>query len=325
MNDAVVIGGGPAGAACALWLHQLGMDVLLLEAGPAVGGLQLNSPYTNRWIPGLQGKTGQQVAAQLQDHLESANVPHSLGFWVTGIRARPSGLGWEVSGRGAVHRARHVVIATGSKPRRGGFVPSDTVGIGPGVAMERIAVAGKRVAILGGGDNAFDQAGFALRRGAASVDIFCRRRPRAQALLLKQVAPECVHVGPFEADQSSMTVDGEAFDVIGVQYGFEASIPAGLRLALDDGCIEVDRHGAVPGLPGLYAAGEVTNFLHPCVTTAYAHGVQVAKSIQAAVQDSLTQSTWYVREPSSLSCSTSPWTSVSKPGNLALNERVNFR
>lgn len=282
MNDAVVIGGGPAGAACALWLHQLGMDVLLLEAGSAVGGLQLNSPYTNRWIPGLQGKTGQQVAAQLQDHLESANVPHSLGFWVTGIRQRPSGLGWEVSGRGAVHRARNVVIATGSKPRRGGFVPSDTVGIGPGVAMERLAVAGKRVAILGGGDNAFDQAVFAQRRGAASVEIFCRRRPRAQALLLKQVAPECVHVGPFEADQSAMTVDGQAFDVIGVQYGFEASIPAGLRLALDDGCIEVDRHGAVPGLPGLYAAGEVTNFLHPCVTTAYAHGVQVAKSIQNA-------------------------------------------
>jgi hypothetical protein len=101
-------------------------------------------------------------------------------------------------------------------------------------------------------------------------------------LLLKQVAPECVHVGPFEANQSAMTVDGRAFDVIGVQYGFEASIPAGLRLALDDGCIEVDRHGAVPGLPGLYAAGEVTNFLHPCVTTAYAHGVQVAKSIQNA-------------------------------------------
>jgi thioredoxin reductase len=282
MNDAVVIGGGPAGAACALWLHQLGMDVLLLEAGSAVGGLQLNSPYTNRWIPGLQGRTGQQVAAQLQDHLESANVPHSLGFWVTGIRPRASGLGWEVSGRGAVHRARNVVIATGSKPRRGGFVPSDTVGIGPGVAMERIAVAGKRVAILGGGDNAFDQAVFAQRRGAASVEIFCRRPPRAQALLLKQVAPECVHVGPFEANQSAMTVDGRAFDVIGVQYGFEASIPAGLRLALDDGCIEVDRHGAVPGLPGLYAAGEVTNFLHPCVTTAYAHGVQVAKSIQNA-------------------------------------------
>ena len=325
MNDAVVIGGGPAGAACALWLHQLGMDVRLLEAGPAVGGLQLRSPYTNRWLPGLQGRTGQEVAAGLQDHLLDANVPHTVGFEVTAIRQAAGARHWEVAGGRTVHRARHVVIATGSKPRRGGFVESDCIGIGPGMSMERIAVAGRRVAILGGGDNAFDQASFALRRGAASVDIFSRSAPRAQPILQRQVSAEAVHVGPFDVDPKAMTVNDRPFDVLGVQYGFEASIPAGLRLALDDGYIEVDRSGAVPGLSGLYAAGEVTNFWHPCVTTAYAHGVQVAKSIQNADQVSLTQSTWYVREPSPLSCSTSPCTSVSKPGNFELNSRVNFR
>jgi thioredoxin reductase len=282
MNDAVVIGGGPAGAACALWLHQLGMDVRLLEAGPAVGGLQLRSPYTNRWIPGMRGRTGQQVAAELQDHLLDASVPHTVDFEVTAIRQAAGGRQWEVAGGRAVHRARHVVIATGSKPRRGGFVESDCVGIGPGIAMERIAVEGRRVAILGGGDNAFDQAGFALRRGAASVEIFTRSAPRAQPILQRQIAVEAVHAGPFHADSQAMTVNGQPFDVFGVQFGFEASIPGALRLALDDGYIEVDRSGAVPGLPGLYAAGEVTNFWHPCVTTAYAHGVQVAKSIQNA-------------------------------------------
>ncbi|SHN18972.1 hypothetical protein [Rhizobacter sp. OV335] len=57
-----------------------------------------------------------------------------------------------------------------------------------------------------------------------------------------------------------MTVNEQPFDVPGVQFGFEASIPGGLRLALDNSYIEVDRHGAVPGPPGLYAAGEVSNF-----------------------------------------------------------------
>jgi len=279
MEDVLVIGGGPAGAACALWLHQLGMAVRLLEAGPAVGGLQLRSPYTNRWIPGVQGKTGQEVAAELHAHLCDASVPHSVDFHATAIRRDAAAGTWEVSGRGHLHRARHLVLATGSTPRAGGFEESANVGIGPGLSMERIEVRGRRVAILGGGDNAFDQAAFAASRGAARVDIYCRRRPRAQPLLQRQVDPDCVHVGPFEADPRTMTVNGRPCDVIGVQFGFQANIPAGMRLPLHGGYIDVDRRGAVPGHPGLYAAGEVTNFWHPCVTTAYAHGVQVAKSI----------------------------------------------
>jgi thioredoxin reductase len=279
MEDVLVIGGGPAGAACALWLHQLGMAVRLLEAGPAVGGLQLRSPYTNRWIPGVQGQTGQEVAAQLHAHLRAAAVPHSVGFHATSIRTDAASGDWAVSGPLGTHRARHVVLATGSTPKHGGFVESAHVGIGPGLSMERIDVRGRRVAILGGGDNAFDQAAFALSRGAASVDIHTRRKPRAQPLLQRQVAAASVHVGPFVADQEAMTVDGVRYDVIGVQFGFQACIPAGMPLPLREGYIDVDRRGAVPGFRGLYAAGEVTNFWHPCVTTAYAHGVQVAKSI----------------------------------------------
>ena len=286
MEDVLVIGGGPAGAACALWAHQLGLRVRLLEAGPAVGGLQLRSPYPNRWMPGLQGKTGQEVAASLQAHLEDAAVPHSVNFNAVKIRRGVERAGWEVSNERITHTARCVVIATGTKPRREGFAETDGVGIGPGMSMERLDVAGKRVAILGGGDNAFDQAFFALQRGAGSVDVYCRSTPRALPILQRQVPAHCIHVGPFRADQSRMTVDGTPYDIIGVQFGFEASIPGGLRLPLREGCIHVDRRGAVPEFPGLFAAGEVTNYWHPCVTTSYAHGVQVAKSMQRDMRNS---------------------------------------
>lgn len=280
VEDVIVVGGGPAGAACALWAHQLGLRVLLLEGGSAVGGLQLRSPYRNRWIPGLQGKTGQAVAASLQAHLEDAGVPHRLGFAAASIRRRGGPAPWEVSNERTTHLARHVVIATGTRPRHGGFVESDRVGIGPGLSMERLDVVGKRVAILGGGDNAFDQAGFVMQRGARRVDIYCRRAPRAQPILMRQLDPRCLHVGPFNADPLDMTVNGVSYDAFGIQFGFEASIPGGLRLPLNDGYVHVDRHGAVPHHPGLFAAGDITNYWHPCVTTSYAHGVQVAKSIQ---------------------------------------------
>ena len=285
IEDVIVIGGGPAGAACALWAHQLGLRVLLLEAGPAVGGLQLRSPYRNWWIPGVQDKTGQQVAASLQAHLEAAAVPCRLNFPVTAIRRSAGHVGWEVSDGRAAHAARYVVIATGAKPRCEGFVESDCVGIGPGISMERLDVAGKRVAILGGGDNAFDQAALARQRGARCVDIYCRRAPRAQPILMRQVEARHVHVGPFHADQPSMTVNGTPYDVFGVQFGFRACIPAGLHLPLkEEGYVDVDHRGAVVGVPRLFAAGEVTNYWHPCVTTSYAQGVQVAKAIQNELQ-----------------------------------------
>jgi thioredoxin reductase len=282
LEDVVVIGGGPAGAACALWLHQLGQQVLLLESQDAIGGLQRRSPYTNRWLPGVLDQAGHEVAAALQRHLQAAGVPYRLGFQAERL-GRARGGGFQVWGGGQVIGAAHVVLATGARPRAGGFADGGPVAIGPGAPMERLPVAGKRVAILGGGDNAFDQAAFVQARGAAAVHVYCRSAPRAQPLLRGRVPHEQVHVGPFVADAAGMTVNGRPYDLFGVQFGFEACVPPGLRLPLRDGCIVVDRHGAVPSVRGLHAAGEVTGFWHPCVATAYAHGIQVAKAIQQAL------------------------------------------
>jgi thioredoxin reductase len=91
----------------------------------------------------LQGKTGQEVAASLRAHLEAAAVPHLVNFTAAKIQRSAEHAGWDVSNERATHTARYVVIATGAKPRREGFVENDRVGIGPGVTMERLDVAGK--------------------------------------------------------------------------------------------------------------------------------------------------------------------------------------
>ena len=281
-TDVLVIGGGPAGVACGLWLHQFGIGCLLLEDRSCLGGLQMRSPYVNRWVPGLQGRTGQQVGSELERHLLAAGVPHLLDSRVTSVRRNGDRERWEVSTWRRTHSARCIVVATGTRPRDGGFVESAAVGIGPGTSTERIDVRGRRVAVLGGGDNAFDQAAFILGRGARQVDIYCRRAPRAQPLTQQQArsAGARVHVGPFHADAAALQVNGRGYDAFSVQYGFESSIPPGLALPMANGRVLVDRYGAVPGLPAVFAAGDVADFLHPCVATAMAHGIQVAKAIQ---------------------------------------------
>jgi thioredoxin reductase len=274
----IIIGGGPAGISCAIWLKKLGVESVLLEASAQLGGLQTRSPYENLWIPGVQGKTGQQVAASLAAHAEALGVDVRLNtpaFWV-------SDAGLAVQTDGGFLFAPYLVIATGSQPRTGGFQASDRVVIGPGEQMEALEVKGRRVAIFGGGDNAFDQARFVRDRGG-EVTIFSRGIPRAQKLLQDMIADVPVVIGPCQAEPNAMTVNGEAFDAIGIMFGFEAVVPQGLTFDLDNGYIRVDRFGET-SLSGVYACGEVTDYWHPCVTTSAAHGLQVAKQISLRLQ-----------------------------------------
>lgn len=270
--DVIIIGGGPAGLSCAIWLKQLGVEAALLEASGILGGLQTRSPYQNLWIPGVQGKTGQQVAASLARHAADVGAELRINAPVLSVTE-----GFAVTTPQAALSARFVVVATGSRPCTGAFVPAANVAIGPGEPMEALDVAGRSVAILGGGDNAFDQAKFVSDRGGR-VTVFSRGEPRAQSLLQARIPGVPVVVGPYDARQGDMTVNGRRFDAFGVQYGFEAVVPAGLDIRGEDGYVTVDRFGETR-VPGVFACGEVTDFWHPCVTTSAAHGVQVAKQI----------------------------------------------
>ena len=268
----LVIGGGAAGGACAIWLKKLGVEVVLLEAAGKMGGLQWLSPYENLWMPGVQGRTGQEMAADLEDHARAVGVDIRLDCPALSVDT-----GWRVTTPGGELTAPYLVIATGTRPRAGPFTPSATVAIGPGTPMESMPVEGRKVAIFGGGDNAFDQARFTRDRGG-HVTVFTRTPPRAQALVQAAIPDVRVVTGPYTADPAAMTVNGEAFDLFGVMYGFDAVLPAGLTPVMDNGFVAVDRYGAT-SLEGVYACGEVTDYWHPCVATSIAHGVQVAWQI----------------------------------------------
>lgn len=269
-KEAIIIGGGPAGVTAAIWLSKLGVNAVLLEAADALGGLQRRSPYENLWIPGVQGKMGQDVARALADHASAVGADIRLGCKAESIRRDDAR--WRIGDLSAPY----LVIATGSTPRTGGFLPSKHIAIGPGEPMEALEVTDKRIAIFGGGDNAFDQARFVRDRGG-DVTIFTRNGPRAQTMLQQMIAEVPVVTG-FTADPTAMTVNGQPFDAFGVMFGFEAVVPDGLTPDLDNGYVRVDRSG-LTSLPGVYACGEVTDYWHPCVTTAAAHGIQVARQI----------------------------------------------
>ena len=72
--DAVIVGGGPAGASCALWLKRLGLNPVLLEASGKVGGMARTNPFEDHWIAVLPDVTGQDVARNIRRSLSEADV-----------------------------------------------------------------------------------------------------------------------------------------------------------------------------------------------------------------------------------------------------------
>lgn len=306
--DAMIIGGGPAGVSCAVWLARLGLAPVLLEAGSQIGGLCRINPFQDDWNASLPGMTGMQIADNLDLSLQQAGVTALLSHVVERVeRVGEDFVAAIADAPELVVTATHLVLATGVTARRlpemeatpvmrfdersvlsSALDAAPGVLIGPGVHIVAQDFKQKRVAVLGGGDNAFENALYATQHGAACVDVYARS-VRAQQQFVRQVPSGQVHEGDYRIDTQARTVNGQHYDLIMVFYGWEPSthFADGLNLRRTaQGYIETDSVMAQTSCPRVYAIGEVTQRQHPCVVTALADGVAAAKAIQASIEQS---------------------------------------
>src|SRR5262245_12248868 len=164
-----IIGGGPAGMSCALWLKNYGLRPIIIERAAALGGMARLSPYPNDGLLGRPGATARENAAEFARHIERAAIETWLG-------ARPQRLRHEGDLALDVTFAdqrptqslscRTVVIATGTKFRGAEWLDqvanarrlaaAGRVHLGPPYVGEPAADLGSHIAVIGGGDNAFD-------------------------------------------------------------------------------------------------------------------------------------------------------------------------
>ncbi|MFC5068432.1 NAD(P)/FAD-dependent oxidoreductase [Flaviflagellibacter deserti] len=286
--DALIIGGGPAGASCAVWLAKLGFDVAVVDARPNVGGLLNDSPFVNGWIATQPGVTGPDLAEQMGLSLAAIGVPLMLGCRVTNVEAggRSFSTTFEMhTGKLRTETSRLVVLATGVRPRSGGLGSAPKLLFGPGRHVHDADFAGKTVAILGSGDNAFENYDFVRSRGADTVHIYARSPARAGRFFRERVPEAGVRIGPYEVDEDKATVDGSPYDLILVMYGWEPTPLPGLSPELDEqGYVKTHPETCETSISGVYAIGEMTRRAHPSVVTAMADGVVAAKAIQRVLE-----------------------------------------
>lgn len=137
------------------------------------------------------------------------------------------------------------------------------------------------------GDNAFENALYAVQHEARDVCIYARN-VRAQRQFVEQFPSSRVCRGDYTVDAYRREVNGTQWDLILVFYGWQARIPPmppslAPRLS-PQGFVLTDPATAQTSLSGIYAIGEVAQRMHPCVVTALADGVTAAKAIQARLE-----------------------------------------
>lgn len=288
MNDAIIVGAGPAGVSCALWLKQLGFAPVVVDRNETCGGLQLSNPYTNTWIASSANAYGKDVADAMHANMVRHRVDMRLGVLASEATAIANGWKVRLSDGGHVD-GRFLVLATGVSPKTGGFTQRLGMIVGPGPSVATTEFGGAKVAILGGGDSAIENYLHAKKRGAKSVSVFARNL-RARKEMLEQACPEDVIVGSYVVDDVARTVNGESYDQIVVLYGYEASKVSLLGLELGmrtDGFVLTDA-SCQTTVASVFAIGEIARRAHPCCVTAMADGVVVAKELQRRLEADFT-------------------------------------
>jgi thioredoxin reductase (NADPH) len=308
-----IIGGGPAGMSCALWLHNYGLRPVIIEQESALGGMARRSPYIDPWLLGRPDETTRENATAFAAHVRKVGVETWLGAQPHELRRGHGGFQLDVAVAGQAE-ARSLsgpalVIATGTRfhgeewlDRMENARPLAAAGrvhIGPTVIGEPDADPGARVAVIGGGDNAFEVSAILLEKGVSVTIVVRSHAPRAQPLLVERVRKHAASgKASVLADRTVVALD-------------EAG--AGVRVRLDDGSdivvdrvvlllgyrpnadqpwlagltLEKDAHGYLlvdgnmeTSCRGVFAVGDVANPVHPCIPTAVAAGTMAAREIE---------------------------------------------
>jgi thioredoxin reductase (NADPH) len=174
--DLVVIGGGPAGLAAAVYGASEGLKTVLIER-TATGGQAGQSSRIENYLGFPDGLSGSQLAERARRQAEKFEAELITAAEVTGLDIDGSARTVQLSDGRAIG-ARAVILAMGVEYRQ---LPADGCDIltGAGVYYGAAAsVAGDcdndEVYVIGGANSA-GQAAMFLSRTAKSVSIVCRR------------------------------------------------------------------------------------------------------------------------------------------------------
>lgn len=293
LYDVIIIGSGPAGYTAAIYAARANLSVLMLQGYQVGGQLMLTSDVEN--YPGFEeGIMGPPMMEKFEAQARRFGtelIPEdviSIDF-----SKRP----FKVTTDSGEYQARAIIISTGASAKWLGL-PSEQRLQGRGVSAcatcDGFFFKNKDVAVIGGGDTAMEEATF-LTRYANHVTVIHRRDTFRASKIMQDRA--------FKNPKISFIWDTEVTEVLGenevtglrlhnVKTNEESILPVqGFFLAIGHkpntdlfkGILDMDKVGYIipvehtmTNIPGVFAAGDVTDHRYRQAVTAAGDGCRAA-------------------------------------------------
>jgi thioredoxin reductase (NADPH) len=292
-RDVVILGSGPAGLTAALYSARANLKPLVLKGIDAGGQLMLTTEVEN--YPGFPDAV---LGPELMEKFEKqaarfeAELLHQEATRVD-LSSRPFGI-WSGDEE---WRARSLVIATGARANMLGL-DSERRLLGHGVSTcatcDGFFFRGQELLVVGGGDSAMEEALF-LTRFATKVTVVHRRdelraskimQDRAFAhekvdVLWDSVVEEILGDGQVSGARVRNVKTEETRDVpaggvfVAIGHSPNTALFDG-QLEMQNGYIVVKEPTTQTSVEGVFAAGDVVDFIYRQAITAAGMGCQAA-------------------------------------------------
>jgi thioredoxin reductase (NADPH) len=290
MLDSIIIGSGPAGLGAAIYAKRANLDVLVVEKEYEGTGQVAESGRVDNYL-GLPGVNGYDLGETFRSHALSFGVEF-LEQEAVEIRRQEDG-SWNVSFEdGSSRQAKTVIYAAGAAHRHLN-VPGEETFAGKGVSYCAICdgsfYKGKKVAVIGGGDTALDDALY-LSEISDTVYLVHRRNEfrgaqqtvekiKAKSNISLQLSCVPKAIEGEKKVNALVLEDGRRLAVDGV-FVAVGTVP---KTELLQGVVPLDAQGYViadetgsTAVPGFYVAGDARTKKLRQVVTAVADGANAA-------------------------------------------------
>ena len=313
--DVIIVGGGPAGLAAALYTARDRYSTLILEKNGLPGGqIMLTERVEN--YPGHGAISGPDLIEKMRDPAVQFGAEIQANRAVDSLRRREDGvIEAAVEGQDEPYLARAVILAPGSDYRQLG-VPGElemrqATRVSYCATCDGAFYRDKHVLAVGGGNTAVEDTVYLAKRFCRKTTMIHRRTEfRAQKVLVEELYEAAKEKDidiklPYVMDEIVATADGADIDHVKIRnvdtgqveqlhvdgvFIFVGMIPntawlEGIVQRNDAGYIAADPVTMKTSMPGVFVAGDCREQAAMQLATACSDGVVAAMMLKEYYRD----------------------------------------